>query len=87
MSILSKDMDMPTSCTMCWLNTFCDAWHAEPLKYKGYNKRLDGCHLAELIRCKDCEYYGYEEFGHWCAYDQYVETGEEFCSWAERKEQ
>ena len=40
-----------------------------------------------VVRCKDCEYYCYEELGHRCVYDQYVETGEEFCSWAKRKEE
>ena len=43
--------------------------------------------FAKVIRCKDCKYYGYEELGHWCVYDQYVETGEEFCSRAEREEE
>ena len=42
--------------------------------------------FAKVIRCKDCKYYDYEELGHRCVYDQYVETGEEFCAWAEPKE-
>jgi hypothetical protein len=43
----------------------------------------------ELIRCKDCKYGVYEtygEYGHYCCHDQYIETGEEFCAWAEPKE-
>ena len=57
MSVLIKDMNMPTTCTMCWLNTLCGAWNTETAKYKGFNKRLDDCPLAELIRCKDCKYF------------------------------
>ena len=44
---------------------------------------------TELIRCKDCKYGVYEtygEYGHYCCHDQYIETGEEFCAWAEPKE-
>ena len=41
---------------------------------------------TELIRCKDCKYLGnYKCYGHYCENDNYVTTGEEFCSWAERK--
>ena len=56
MSVLIKNMGMPTSCTMCWLNTFCGVWNIETAKHKGFNKRLDDCPLAELIQCKDCKY-------------------------------
>ena len=41
-----------------------------------------------VIRCKDCKYGVYEtygEYGHYCCHDQYIETGEEFCAWAEPK--
>lgn len=89
MSVLIKDMEIPTSCTMCWLNTFCGVWNIETVKHKGFNKRLDACPLTELIRCKDCKYGVYEtygEYGHYCCHDQYIETGEEFCAWAEPKE-
>ena len=44
---------------------------------------------GSLIRCKDCKYGVYEtygEYGHYCSLDRYVETGEEFCSSAEPKE-
>ena len=44
---------------------------------------------CELIRCKDCKYGVYEtygEYGHYCCHDQYIETGEECCAWAEPKE-
>ena len=40
-----------------------------------------------VIRCKDCKCFGnYESYGHYCENDNFVTTGEEFCSWAERKE-
>ncbi len=54
MSVLIKDMEMPTSCTMCWLNTFCGVWNTEPVKHKGFNERLEDCPLTELIQCEDC---------------------------------
>lgn len=57
MSVIVKGMKMPTSCTMCWLNSFCGVWATEPVKHKGFNERLEGCPLTELIRCKDCKYW------------------------------
>ena len=55
MSVLIKGLEMPTTCTMCWLNTFCGVWNTEPVKHKGFNERLENCPLTELIRCKDCK--------------------------------
>lgn len=56
MSVIVKGMEMPTSCTMCWLNTFCGVWNEEPVKNKGFNERLEDCPLTVLTRCKDCEH-------------------------------
>ena len=56
MSVLIKDMEMPTSCTMCWLNTFCGVWNTEPAKHKGFNKRLEDCPLTEHILCRECKH-------------------------------
>ena len=42
----------------------------------------------KVIRCKDCDlgvFETYGEYGHYCCHDQYIETGEEFCAWAEPK--
>lgn len=63
MSVIVKDMEIPTSCTMCWLNTFCGVWNTEPVKYKGFNERLENCPLTELIQCKDCKHYE-RDFGN-----------------------
>lgn len=84
MSVLIKDMEMPTSCTMCWLNTFCGVWNTEPVKHKGFNERLEGCPLTELILCKDCRKFNSE----FCAmYNEekniYRNESNDFCSWAE----
>ena len=55
--------------------------------FESFDMRYVTC--EELIRCKDCKYGVYEtygEYGHYCCHDQYIETGEEFCAWAEQKE-
>ena len=86
MSVLIKDMEMPTSCTMCWLNTFCGVWNIEPVKYKGFNKRLDDCPLSELIKCKDCRYFRPDDNCDQCALWDYGDTDREaFCSYAMRR--
>ena len=44
---------------------------------------------VKVVRCKDCElgvFETYGEYGHYCCHDQFIETGEEYCAWAERKE-
>ena len=91
MSVLIKDMEMPTSCTMCWLNTFCGVWNTEPVKHKGFNERLESCPLTELIRCKDCIHFD----GHYChnkwwgdGYGNYtspIKSKDGHCDWAERR--
>ena len=60
-----------------------------PVEKKGNDYMFDFMNAKPLIRCKDCKYGVYEtygEYGHYCCHDQYIETGEEFCAWAERKE-
>lgn len=75
-----------------WFNSVLNpSWHAGIKEALEVVERLcidkaPTIDAVPVIRCKDCEYYGYEELGHRCVYDQHVETGEEFCSWAERKE-
>ena len=41
--------------------------------------------LKELIRCKDCKYYRKNRFV--CDLTKYASTEDDFCSWAERKEE
>ncbi len=44
---------------------------------------------VKVVRCKDCDlgvFETYGEYGHYCCHDQFIETGEEYCAWAERKE-
>lgn len=89
MSVLIKDMELPTSCTMCWLNTFCGVWNEEPVKNKGFNERLEDCPLTELIRCKDCKYNSNTE-GNYVNCDiipqMFGKTPDDnYCSWAKPK--
>ena len=87
MSVLIKDMEMPTTCTMCWLNTFCGVWNTEPVKHKGFNERLENCPLTELIRCKDCKYYtGYECQRTKVSNIRVITNEDDYCSRAEPKE-
>ena len=87
MSVIIKGMQMPTSCTMCWLNTLCGVWNIETVKHKGFNKRLDACPLTELIRCKDCKWYymGGATCMFWDGANNMC--GDDYCSRAERKEE
>ena len=87
MSVIIKGMQMPTSCTMCWLNTLCGVWNIETVKHKGFNKRLDACPLTELIRCKDCKWY--YRGGATCMFWDGANgmCGDDFCGKAERKEE
>lgn len=87
MSVLIKDMELPTSCTMCWLNTFCGVWNTEPVKHKGFNERLENCPLTELIRCKDCKNFVDEEDQSYCIDMAGQCDGNGFCAWAERREE
>lgn len=38
----------------------------------------------EIIRCKDCKYYRKDRFV--CDLTKYASTEDDFCSWAERKD-
>ena len=39
----------------------------------------------EIIRCKDCKYYRKDRFV--CDLTKYASTEDDFCSWAERREE
>ena len=41
--------------------------------------------LQEIIRCKDCKYYRKDRFV--CDLTKYASTEDDFCSWAERREE
>ena len=85
MSVIIKGMQMPTSCTMCWLNTLCGVWNIETVKHKGFNKRLDACPLTELIRCKDCEHWNGDDDETFCSELGIFGTDQNsFCSYARK---
>ena len=89
MSVLIKGLEMPTTCTMCWLNTFCGVWNTEPVKHKGFNERLENCPLTELIRCKDCKYWDVSKsniMNHTCHWGYFLKKEDDYCSWAKPKE-
>ena len=46
--IVHKTMNMPSSCTMCWLRYSCEAWVYEQIKARGYGHRLENCPLVEV---------------------------------------
>lgn len=46
--VVHKTMQMPSSCEMCWIRSYCDAWVYEPNKAKGYDSRLNNCPLVEV---------------------------------------
>ena len=49
---------------------------------------MDGAYYdyPELIRCKDCKYWGQDGYREGCKYATCVMTEDDYCSWAERKE-
>lgn len=88
MSVLIKCLEMPTTCTMCWLNTFCGVWNTEPVKHKGFNERLENCPLTELIRCKDCKHWACDDSESYCYELGIFNTDmNSYCSYAKRKEE
>lgn len=46
--IVHKNMEMPSSCTMCWLSYVCDVWINDRCRHESYDKRLDNCPLIEV---------------------------------------
>ena len=48
MSVLIKGIEMPKTCTMCWLSPICPVWVKEVSRYKGYDNRLPNCPLVEV---------------------------------------
>ena len=56
MAIIVEHMNMPRTCTMCWISNICQE-HIHDLNHIGYDKRLDDCPLLELVRCEDCKWY------------------------------
>ena len=44
--------------------------------------------VGELIRCKDCNFKEeYRGWNKWCIKNSFGTTDDDFCSWAERKEE
>ena len=48
-------VEMPTSCSMCWLDSTCKVWQEEPTKWTGFNDRLEGCPLKPMPHSKQME--------------------------------
>lgn len=48
MAIIVENMNMPSTCTMCWISNICQD-HIHDLTHIGYEKRLDDCPLREVV--------------------------------------
>ena len=50
-----------------------------------HSHALDVCYKKELIRCKDCKYWGADGYRYGCKYATGVMFENDYCSRAERK--
>lgn len=89
MAIIVENMNMPSTCTMCWISNICQE-HIHDLKHIGYDKRLDDCPLRDVVRCKDCRHYSADGWGYGNCYRSSVEylrmADNGYCSYGERRE-
>lgn len=90
MAIIVENMNMPNTCTMCWISNICQD-HIHDLTHIGYEKRLDDCPLHELVRCKDCKHFhdGIYNGEYWMECDEYriaLSSDDWFCADGERRE-
>ena len=51
-----------------------------------HSHALDVCYKKELIRCKDCKYWGADGYRYGCKYATGVMFENDYCSRAERKD-
>lgn len=85
--IAIKDMEMPKTCTMCWLSLICKV-HSEKPEWMGYNTRMDGCPLVEIVTCADCKHWDGDDCETFCSELGIFGTDpNSFCSYAKRKEE
>lgn len=84
--IAIKGVEMPKTCTMCWLSPMCKV-HGEKPEWLGYNTRVDGCPLVEIVTCADCKWNTADEWVH-CAMlaGMFGRTTDNYCSLAEKRE-
>lgn len=85
MAIIIDNMKLPNTCSMCWISRICEL-HVNDLKHDGFEHRLDGCPLHEMIRCKDCVHHKPFMGAYQCDVHGWVNTEEDYCSFGERKE-
>ena len=94
MAIIIENLNMPSTCTMCWISNICQD-HIHDLTHIGYEKRLDDCPLREVVRCKDCVHYQPSLFGErkMCFRKDvdgvqicYDFSPDDYCSYGERRE-
>lgn len=88
MAIIVENMNMPNTCTMCWLSNICQD-HIHDLTHIGYDKRLDDCPLRELVRCEECIHakqhsYAPAECQWYCTLSLQYHSGRFFCACGER---
>ena len=52
-----------------------------------HSHALDVCYKKELIRCKDCKYWGADGYRYGCKYATRIMIENDYCSRAEREEE
>ncbi len=87
MAIIVENMNMPSTCTMCWISNICQE-HIHDLNHIGYEKRLDDCPLRDVVRCKDCVYWeqATDNSGNCNRAFEITAYWGDYCSYGERRE-
>ena len=81
------DIGIPSSCEECPFRP-CKEYRKYIRESRGWlplNFRLENCLITELVRCKDCEWYGY---GKCPRFEDYIDNdlnADDFCSFAKRE--
>lgn len=97
MSVIVNGMEMPKNCEVCDIKSWDNDGYVCP--FSGVMTlnigRQGSCPLGEIIRCKDCKHWREGTTYTYCdklfrmgvldIYD-YMTTDDDFCSYAERKE-
>ena len=85
--IAIQDMKMPNTCTMCWLSNICKVRRGRPA-WDGWQNRMNGCPLMEIVQCKDCKHWQCDDSESYCDELGIFNTDmNSYCSYAKRKEE
>ena len=94
------DMDMPENCGKCEILVDCDGcegWQCmcgithRDIGYArdkdAMTSKPDWCPLKEVVKCKDCKHWGQDGYKEGCKYAVCIVTENDWCSFAERREE